>query len=368
MSTLEDLGVFLVKKLKRDQCVLISSDDHVVSRKLIKDICALLAQSGVDKCVVDQSTTTALPSYLVMKLDTIDIGIMITCTDAEHEICAVKVISKQGALLATFEVDDSDVKGEFSGGKLLPKSELSKWVNIYLAHVGVQAPLDPAIRINRALPIVITTMHGAGGELLKPVLSKLGFKKVMFVPGEDQADGKFETSDPRDAGALSEGMRYLRGSRAGIMLAIDPAGEGMTVTVREDTGEYRLLSSEEVTQLMADYLCFCRNENGILSKSSALISPRNELVDSLAREYGIKHQVVEGDFEAIGAQLLKNQRGFFKHPLLMATDAQDRYLIGQYVNYPDALSAAVVMCELYCYYESTTGVGMMEHLNGLLLN
>lgn len=367
MSTLENLGEFLEKELKRGQCILISSDHHVASQKLIKDICAQLAQSSLDECVVDQSTSTALLSYLVMKLDAIDIGIMVTCADVENEICAVKVISKQDTLLTTFEIDASDLKGEFSGGKLLPKSELSTWVNVYLAHVGVQAPLDPEVRINRGLPIVITTMHGVGSELLKPVLSKLGFKNVMFVPGEEVADGKFELSDPRDPAALSEGMRYLRGSRAGIMLAIDPAGERMTVTVREGSGEYRLLNSEEVTLLIADYLCFCRSENGILSKSSALITPQDDSADSLARKYGIKHQVVDGDFESIGAQLLKNQRGFFKHSLLMAADGQDRYLVGQYVICPDALSAAVVMCELYCYYESRPGVGM-EHLNGLLLN
>lgn len=365
MSTLENLGAFLEKELKRDQCVLISGDHHVASRKLIKDICARLAQSNNADCVIDESTTTALLSYLVMKLEAIDIGIMVSCTDVENEICAVKVISKQGALLATLEVDASAVKGEFSGRKLLPKSELSKWVNVYLTHVGVQAPLDPAIRINRALPIVITTMHGAGGELLKPVLNKMGFKKVMFVPGEELADGKFGSSDPRDATALSEGMRYLRGSRAGIMLAINPAGERMMVTVRESSGEYRLLSSEEVTLLMADYLCFCRSENGTLSKASALITPQDESADSLTRKYGIKHQDVDGDFESIGVQLLKNQRGFFKHPLLMATDGQDSYLVGQYVNYPDALSATVVMCELYCYYESTPGVGVMEWLSEL---
>lgn len=366
MSTIEDFAEFLEKKLKRDQCVLISSDHHVASRKLIKDICAQLTQSNIGERVIDESTSTALLSYLVMKLDAIDFGIMVTRTDAENEVCAVKVISKQGALLATLELDASTVKGEFSGGILLPKSELSKWINVYLAHVGVQAPLDPAIRINRALPIEVTTMHGAGGELLKPVLSKLGFKKAMFVPGEDLSDGKFESSDPRDAGALTEGMRYLRGSRAGIMLAIDPAGERMTVTVREESGEYRLLSSEEVTLLMADYLCFCRSENGILSKSSALITPQDNSADSLARKYGIKHQVVDSDIETIGAQLLKNHRGLFKHPLLMATDGHDGYLVGQYVNFPDALSAAVLMCELYSYYESTPGMGMLDHLDRLI--
>lgn len=365
MSTLENLGAFLEKELKHGQCVLVSSDHHATSRKLIKDICAQLAQAILDERVVDQSTSTALLSYLVMKLDAVEIGIMVTCTDVEKEICAVKVISKQGRLLTTFEIDASDVKGEFTGGKLLPKSELSKWVNVYLAHVGVQAPIDPEVRINRGLPILITTMHGVGGELLKPVLSKLGFKKVMFVSGDEVADGKFGSSDPRDAVALSEGMRYLRGSRAGIMLAVDPAGERMTVTVREDSGEYRLLSSEEVTLLMADYLCFCRSENGILPKSSALITPQDDLADVLAHKYGIKHQVVGGDFEAIGAQLMKNQWGFFKHPLLMAADGQDRYLIGQYVNCPDAMSAVVVMCEMYCYYESTPGVGMLDRLNEL---
>lgn len=366
MSTLEDLGAFLQKSLTRNRCVLISSDHHADSLKLIKDISTQLAQSSIDEQVIEQGTTTALLSYLVMKLDSVDVGIMVTCADVEHQTCDIKVISKQGILLTTFEINASEVKGEFSGGQLLPKSELSQWVNVYHAHVGVQPPLDPTIRIDRTLPIVMTTMHGAGGELLQPVLSKSGFKKVMFIREEEKADGQFSSSDPRSATALSEGIRYLRGSRAGMMLAIDPAGERMTVTVRESSDEYCLLGRDEVFLLLADYLCFCRSENGILSKSSALITPQNDKAEMLAQKYGIKHQVVDGNFEAIGSQLLRNQRGFFKHPLLMATDGQDGYLIGQYVNYPDALSAAVVMCELYCYYESTPGLGMMEHLHELM--
>ena len=365
MSTLEDLGAFLQKSLIRSQCVLISGDHHADSLKLIKDISAQLAQSSIDEQVIQQGTTTALLSYLVMKLDSVDVGIMVTYADVEHQTCDIKVISKQGALLTTFEINDSEVKGEFSGGQLLPKSELSQWVNVYRAHVGVQPPLDPEIQINRALPIVVTTMHGAGAGLLKPLLGKAGFRKVMFVPGEEVADGQFNSSNPRDMAALSEGLRYLRGSRAGIMLTIDPAGERMAVTVRESSGEYRLLSSDEISLLLADYLCFCRSENGILSKSSALITPQNDKAEMLAQKYGIKHQVADGNFKAIGSQLLRNQRGFFKHPLLMATDGQDGYLVGQYVKYPDALSAALVMCELYCYYESTPGVGMMEHLHEL---
>lgn len=365
MSTLENLGTFLEEELKLGQCVLISSDHHVASRKLIKGICAQLAQSSIDEQVIEQSTSTALLSYLVMKLDSVDVGIMVTCTDVEKKICVIKVISKQGTLLTTYEINASEVSGEFSGGKLLPQSELSQWMNVYLAHVGVQAPLDPEIQINRALPIVVTTMHGAGGRLLQPVLTKSGFKKMMFVPEEEKADGQFVLSNPRSGAALSEGMRYLRGSRAGMMLAIDPAAERMTVTVRENSGEYRLLSSEEVSLLLADYLCFCRSENGILSKSSALITPQDDQAEMVAQKYGIKYQAVNGNFETIGSQLLKNQRRFFKHPLLMATDGQDGYLLGQYINYPDALSAAVVMCELYCYYESTPGVGMMAHLKNL---
>jgi phosphoglucomutase len=366
MSTLEDLGTFLQQNVKQNECTLISSDRHADSLKLIKDICVELAQSNIDEQVMERCATTALLSYLVMNLDSVDVGIMVTCTDVANETCDIKVISKQGILLRTFEINVSEVNDDFSRGKLLPKSEISKWMNVYLAHVGVQAPLDPMIRINRALPIVMTTMHGASGELLQPVLRKLSFKKVMFVPEEENADGRFGSSDPRNTTALSDGMRYLRGSRAGMMLAIDPAGERMTVTLRESSGEYRLLSSAEVSLLLADYQCFCRSENGILPKSSVLITPQDDGAEKLARKYGIKHQVVDGGFTSIGTQLLKNQRGFFKHPLLMATDGRDDYLIGQYVNYPDALSAAVVMCELYCYYESTPGVGMMEHLHKLM--
>lgn len=365
MSTLEDLGAFIEGKLTRNQCALIAGDHSSVSRRLIKAICGQLAQLDLEERVMERCTSTALLSYLVTKLDLIDMGIMVTCAGVETETCAVKVFSKQGVLLETFEFDASDIKGDFSGDKILPEAGISKWLNVYKAHLEVQAPLDPAVHINRGLPIVMTTMRGAGSQLLSPVLRKLGFSGVMFVPEEERDDGQFVSADPRNPVALAEGMRYLRGSRAGMLLAIDPAGERLTVTVREDSGEYRLLSDSEVSLLLADYLCACRSENGILSKASVLITPEDSRLGAIARQYGIKHQVVAGDFTLIGAQLLKNNRGFFKHPLLLATDGQDGYLVGQYVNYRDALAAAVVMCEMYCFYESTDGVGMLEHLDEL---
>jgi len=367
MSALEDLGAFLEHKLTRNQCALIAGDNSSVSRRLIKAICGQLAQLDLEARVMERSTSTALLSYLVTKLDLFAMGIMVTCADVEIETYAVKVFSKQGVLLETFEFDVSDIKGDFSGGKILPEAEISKWLNVYQAHLEVQAPLDPAVHIDRGLPIVMTTMHGAGSQLLSPVLRKLSFSGIMFVPEEEHDDGQFVSADPRNPAVLSEGMRYLRGSRAGMLLAIDPAGERLTVTVRQDSGEYRLLSDSEVSLLLADYLCACRSENGILSKASVLITPEDSWLAAIARQYGIKHQVVAGDFTLIGAQLLKNNRGLFKYPLLMATDGQDGYLVGQYVNYRDALAAAVVMCELYCYYESTDGVGMMERLEELIV-
>lgn len=365
MSILENLGTFLENKLSRGQCVLIAGDHSPASRCLIKAICGQLAQFDLEERMIERSTSTALLSYLVTKLDLIDMGVMVTCADVETETCAVKIFSKQGVLLETFEVDASDIKGDFSGGKILPEAEISKWLNVYQAHLEVQAPLDPAVHINRGLPIVMTTMHGAGSHLLSPVLRKLGFGGMLFVPEEERDDGKFASADPHNLSALSEGMRYLRGGRAGMLLAIDPAGERLTVTVREDSGEYRLLSDSEVSLLLADYLCACRSENGILSKASVLITPEDSRLGAIARKYGIKQQVVAGDFTLIGAQLLKNNRGFFKHPLLLATDEQDGYLVGQYVNYRDALATAVVMCEMYCFYESTDGVGMMDRLGEL---
>lgn len=149
MSTLEDLGAFLQKSLIRSQCVLISGDHHADSLKLIKDISAQLAQSSIDEQVIEEGTTTALLSYLVMKLDSVDVGIMVTYADVEHQTCDLKVISKQGALLTTFEINDSEVKGEFSGGQLLPKSELSQWVNVYRAHVRIIEIIVPMRKILR---------------------------------------------------------------------------------------------------------------------------------------------------------------------------------------------------------------------------
>ena len=364
MSTAADV---LISSIKQNQRVLLSSDKHPLSQKLIKSITKLFHEQKVVVTVSGTSTSTAMLAYLVVNLEQFDVGVMVSCDRVQEGVCVVKVLSKQGTLRNKIDIEVVNLRDEAVKGKVLQQSEISQSVALYRTHVSIQAPLDPAISINRRLPIVITTMHGAGGELLPPVLNELGYSGVMFVPEEEHADGQFASSDPRDPTALAEGMRYLRGSKSGMLLAIDPAGERLTVTVRDNARQYRLLTSPEVATLMADYLCMCRSENGILSKHAALIETNGTHLASIAKSYGIKHQVVNADFTAIGAQLLKNKRGFIKHPLLMATDGQDGYLVGQYVNYRDALSAAVVMCEMYCYYESTPGVGMVDRLAELML-
>ncbi|WP_183417331.1 hypothetical protein [Lacticaseibacillus paracasei] len=77
MSILENLGTFLENKLSRGQCVLIAGDHSPASRCLIKAICGQLAQFDLEERMIERSTSTALLSYLVTKLDLIDMGVMV---------------------------------------------------------------------------------------------------------------------------------------------------------------------------------------------------------------------------------------------------------------------------------------------------
>src|SRR5699024_9832015 len=78
---------------------------------------------------------------------------------------------------------------------------------------------------SRSLAVVLTPMHGVGGEVMSFVLSRAGFDRLHVVPEQALPDPKFPTvrfPNPEEPGAMDLAIGLARDRKADLVIANDP--------------------------------------------------------------------------------------------------------------------------------------------------
>lgn len=123
---------------------------------------------------------------------------------------------------------------------------------------AVCALADPVRFPDRDLKIVLTPMHGVGGETAVSVLKGAGFSDVTLVTAQAMPDPDFPTvsfPNPEEPGALDLALETARRTGADIVLANDPdADRAAVAAVDPSTGAWRMLRGDEVGALLGAHL------------------------------------------------------------------------------------------------------------------
>jgi phosphoglucomutase len=197
--------------------------------------------------------------------------------------------------------------------------------------------LDPAlISAAGGLKCVYTSIHGTGGTIIRPMLTKLGFHHST-VAAQEVADGRFPTvksPNPENAEALALAIAQAREEGADLVIATDPDCDRMGVAVRNRAGEMELLSGNEIGSLMAYYRVLKLREQGVITAQNAgrcvLIKTfvTTDLQKQIAAANGLRCVETLTGFKYIGAKLGKYEQ---------ALPAEIR---AQYRTLPEALTRA----------------------------
>jgi phosphomannomutase len=110
----------------------------------------------------------------------------------------------------------------------------------------------------RNLRIVLTPMHGVGGETALAVLNAAGFTDVTLVAEQAQPDPDFPTvnfPNPEEPGALDLALETAERLDADIVIANDPDADRAAVAAKDpDTGAWRMLRGDEVGALLGAHV------------------------------------------------------------------------------------------------------------------
>lgn len=218
------------------------------------------------------------------------------------------------------------------------------------------------------LKIIYTPIHGSGNMPVRRVLHELGFNNVKVVKEQEKPDGNFPTAsypNPEDKSVFNLALEMAKTENPDIIFGTDPDCDRIGVVVKDNSGEYKVLTGNQTGMLLADYMLKSLKDEGILSPKGAIIKTivTTEGVKNIADFYGVELINTLTGFKYIGEKI-----GEFEetksNDFIFGLEESYGYLAGTFVRDKDAVIAATLIAEMTLYYKEQ-GLNLYEAMIAL---
>ena len=369
----QGLANYIIEQGGQDKGVAIAFDSRRMSPEFASEAACCLAANGIKAYIFESLRPTPELSFAVRELGCIA-GINITASHNPPEYNGYKVYWTDGGQvtpphsdgvtaqvnaitdLSSVKTMDKEAAMEAGLYEVIGDAIDDRYIEEVKKQVFSQEAIDKA---QDQIKIVYTPLHGTGNIPVRRVLKEIGFEHVYVVPEQELPDGEFPTvsyPNPEAEEAFALGLKMAKEIDADLVLATDPDADRLGVYVKDDkSGEYIPLTGNMSGSLLADYVVGRKKEayGGTLPEDSAIVKSivTSNLVDAIAKGYGVDLIEVLTGFKFIGQQMLKfEQTG--KGTYLFGLEESYGCLIGTYARDKDAVSASVALCEAAAYYKT----------------
>ena len=250
--------------------VVVGCDARHGSTDFHRDAAAVIAAAGGRALALPPQLPTPVTAFAVRHLDA-DAGVMVTAShnpprDNGYKVYlggravdsderrGVQIIAPHDAAIAAHiaaappadEVPRDEAAVEHLGAPLLD------------AYVDRATSLATAGADERAaVSVVVTPMHGVGGETITRVLAEAGFTDAAVVEEQFAPDPDFPTvafPNPEEDGALDLAFALARERGADIIIAADPDADRCSVAIPDAgvDGGWRQLTGDEIGALLGE--------------------------------------------------------------------------------------------------------------------
>jgi phosphoglucomutase len=351
--------------------VVIAHDSRNNSPEFSLVAATVLAANGITAYLWPSLRPTPQLSYAVRALGATG-GIVVTASHNPPEYNGYKVYGADGGQLvpadaeqvieriqriASFaEVRRMDRAAAEAGGLL-------KWLGeaedqAYVDTVVAQSQRPELIRggAGDALSVVFTPLHGAGNVPVRDVLRQAGFGHVSVVPEQELPDGYFSTvksPNPEERDAFALALELAKRQNADLVLGTDPDCDRMGAVVKNNSGEYVVLTGNQSGAIMVNYVLGAMKERGALPSNGVVVKTivTSEMGADIARSYGAEVVNTLTGFKYIGEKMTEYERTG-AHTYLFGYEESYGYLAGNYARDKDAVVASLLIAEAAAYYKS----------------
>lgn len=370
-----------LKKQSSQPSVAIGYDSRIKSDVFARVAAGVFAANGIRVHIWPKLMPVPTVSFAVRRLEA-DAGIMITASHNPSKYNGYKVYGSDGCQITTqaaaqvlAEIEKLDIfedvrRGDFAA--FLKKGQISyiseEVYTAFVEHVKAQSVLF-GDTVDKNTAIVYSPLNGAGKEPVLRTLREMGYTNVTVVAEQAEPDGNFPTCpypNPEIREAMELGLRYARQNNADLLLATDPDCDRVGIAVKNEKGEYVLLSGNETGILLLDYICAQRTKHGKMPQHPVMVKTivTMDLAERIAAHYGLETRNVLTGFKFIGEQIGLLEKQGQENRYVFGFEESYGYLTGTYVRDKDGVDGAYMICEMFSYY-ATRGIRLTDKLQEL---
>ena len=364
---------------EKERGVVIAHDNRHMSREFCLEAANTLAACGIKAYIFDSLRTTPELSFAVRKLHTIA-GIVITASHNPPEYNGYKVYWEDGAQVMpeiasaiTAEVnaitDYSTIPTIKDEQKDLVVMLDDKQDTAFIEAVKTQVIKTELVKkVGKEFKIVYTPLCGTGNVPVTRALAEVGFENVIVVPEEQNPDPNFagiEYPNPEEHKALTRGIALAKAEGADLVIATDPDCDRVGVAVKTTTGEYALLTGNQIGAMLTNYIIESSKEENKLDPKATLVKTivTSEFGADIAKANNLDVINVLTGFKFIG-QKIKSFEESGDKTYLFGYEESYGYLVGTHARDKDGVVASLLISEMAAYYYDK-GMSLYEGLQEL---
>jgi phosphoglucomutase len=349
--------------------VAIAYDSRRMSDVFCREAALVLNANGIKTYIFDELTPTPMLSFAVRRLKA-SAGIVITASHNPKEYNGYKVYwsdggqiteeHAEGILDEITSVDYNEIK-TMNFDKAVLEGLL---VNVpeYVEEDYIDRVKGLAINkviiesMSDDLKIIYTPIHGTGNKPVRRVLSELGFKNVEVVKEQEMPDSEFSTvkyPNPEEHEVFARAIDMAKESCADLILGTDPDCDRVGVVVKNNCGDYSVLTGNQTGALLTYYMLSQLRETDSMPKNPAVIKTvvTTELARKICEDFDVEIIDVLTGFKYIGEKIKDFEEKESKS-FIVGFEESYGYLAGTFVRDKDGVVACSLICEMAAYYKS----------------
>ncbi|KAG8453582.1 hypothetical protein GDO86_000278 [Hymenochirus boettgeri] len=225
------------------------------------------------------------------------------------------------------------------------------------------------INKNSKLKFIHTSVHGVGHIFVQSAFKSFSFNAPIAVPEQKDPDPEFSTvkyPNPEEGkGVLKLSFALAEKEGARIILANDPDADRLAVAEKQESGDWKVFSGNELGALLGWWIFTCwkeKNQDPNAVKSMYMLSSTvsSKILRAIAVKEGFHFEETLTGFKWMGnraKQLIDQGKN-----VLFAFEEAIGYMCCPFVLDKDGVSGAVIAAELASYL-ATKNVTLSQQLN-----
>ena len=346
--------------------VVIAYDSRRFSAEFAKDTALVLCAEGVPAYLFDALRPVPVLSFAVRHLNAAA-GVVITASHNPPQYNGYKVYGEDGAQVAP-EIAESITRviraTKYTECRLMDEQEaLDKGLlkiignrevdDAYIATIKTLS-INPELlkKEGPGLNIVYTPLHGSGNVPVRRVLKEIGLTNVAVVKEQEMPDPNFSTikvPNPEDPGAYELAFKKAAEVGASVIFATDPDCDRLGVAVKDGTGEWHLLSGNQIGCVLLHYILSSKQKSGTLPANGAAVKSivSTSLANRICESFHVRIFETLTGFKFIGEKIQQFMDSG-DYTFLFGFEESYGFLSSTFVRDKDGVNASLLISEVAC--------------------